>query len=180
MPREWRPKKIGKLKYNKKSQKTLDEWFVKYASPTILEKKLKLSRASIYRYKKEIQEKEATLQDLVTVTMYAELIKLETADYEAYLKGMSKLVEEKEEKKRQIAEIDEELKSKGFGNLDLPKTIAATQKKDVKKEKNFAQLLLLEQSGDAKKISNARSEIRKLSREDRKKYYQYKGEHKDE
>lgn len=180
MPREWRPKKIGELKYNKRSQKTLDEWFVKYTSPTALEKNLKLSRSAIYKYRKEIQENGVSLQDLVTVTTYAKLIELENADYQEYLKGMNKLAEEKAEHKRKITEIDKELKESGFKNVNLSKMKTSTPKKNVKKEKNFAQLLLLEQSDDNKKISKARSEIRKLSREDRIKYYEYKKDHKDE
>ena len=180
MPREWRPKKIGKLKYSKKSRKTLDEWFVKYASPTKLIKDLDLSRSAVYQYRKKIQENGSSLQDLVTVTTYSKLIELENTDYEEYIKGMNKLVEKKEERKKEIAAIDKELKSKGFKNLDMPHMKTSTKKKNVKKEKNFAQLLLLEQSKDKKKISKARSEVRQLPREDRKKYYEYKKEHQDE
>lgn len=128
MSKEFKIKKIAKLKFTKVSERDLNDWFIKVASPTSVEKKLGLARTTTLRWKKKIKEEQISLQDLATVTQYKQLIELEELDRQAQI-AMRKENKDKVTKK-EIEAMKRKLTKIGFNVSEKEDTAEKNSKQD--------------------------------------------------
>lgn len=168
----FKPRKLRELTYPKTSEEALEIWFVEYAKPTRILKSVGISRPTTDRYRKFIQEKKKTLQDLVTVSEYKALIDLENYDWKYDKEEKPKKADQrKKELKKQAKDLTKQLKSVGFST----EVEAPAEEKNTK----FERIFKLSNSDNYDEKSKGIAELKRLSKAEQKRYLEFKKEHHD-
>lgn len=88
-------RRCRELKYWETDKAELDNWFANVARPVDLHKETGMSRSTINKYRKAILNENKSLQDLITIAQYRQLIVMHNSEH-------AQMVEEKRVKKEQV------------------------------------------------------------------------------
>lgn len=162
-------RKCRELKYWETDKKELDNWFVEVASPTKILKKLGMARSTVLKYKNLIKNKGKSLQDLVTIAVYRNLIDMHNEEHIQQVEKAKKIKEKKLLAKKQrdnnVKQLKQQLEKYGFDvtpKKDQSKPLSEQEIQEIKKPKVEAE------SNKSELISL--DEFKKLSYEEMKQY----------